>query len=260
MQPILSADSSTTIDLFDRFDAWASALTDRDLHAWRDALPTAVVEPQIATEHPTLIRALDRVRQLARIDGTALPWLGLPFALRDTGLSAVPLPCLVGGAKAFRLKRKPDGSDWLATVRSIEEAARTGLERLHDVERFHRDAQRAIVAEFRPGALPALLALAIHLPLLSPRAVSAHLEITVAGASKLMERTASAGLLIEITQRRSWRLFLPPDLAIEFGYSPTKRGRPAREAPPLPVNRALADVFADFDEQMAHIDRLLDQR
>lgn len=131
---------ATTIDLFDRFGAWTDALTDRDQHAWRDALPTAVGEPQAATEHPALIRALDQVRQLARIDGTVLPWLGLPFALRDMGVTANPLPCLVGGAKAFRLKRKLDDADWLATVRAIEAAARAGLERLDDLERFHRDA------------------------------------------------------------------------------------------------------------------------
>ena len=33
---------STTLDLFDRFDAWAAALADPDPLAWRDTLPTAV--------------------------------------------------------------------------------------------------------------------------------------------------------------------------------------------------------------------------
>lgn len=248
---------STTVDLFDRFDAWAAALADRDPLAWRDALPTAIGEPPVAAEHPALIRALDRVRQHARIEGTALPWLGLPFALRDIGLTATPLPCLAGGAKAFRLKRKPDVGDWLATVRAVEAAARDGLERLHDLERFHRDAQRAIVAQFRPGALPRLLALAVHQPLLSPQAVANHLGLSVAGASKLLERAVTAELLVEITQRRSWRLFLPHDLAVEFGYAASKRGRPAKEPPALPASRALVDTFDTFDREMAEIDKLL---
>src|SRR3546814_10348684 len=42
---------------------------------------------------------------------------------------------------------------------------------------------------------------------------------SAAGASKLLERAVAADLLVEITQRRSWRLFLPPDLAVEFGYA-----------------------------------------
>ena len=154
----------------------------------------------------------------------------------------------------MRLKRKPDDADWLAVLRALETAARTGIERLHLLERFYRDAQRAIVAEFRPGALPGLLALTIHQPLLSPQSVAGRLGISVAGASKLLKRAVTAELLIEITQRRSWRLFLPPDLATEFGHVSPKRGRPVKESPPLPASRALANVFDTFDREMAEFD------
>src|SRR3546814_3687889 len=41
---------STTLDLFDRFDAWAAALADPDPLAWRDALPTAIGAPAGATK------------------------------------------------------------------------------------------------------------------------------------------------------------------------------------------------------------------
>ncbi|MCF8708366.1 hypothetical protein [Rhizorhapis sp. SPR117] len=251
---------ATNLDAFDRFDDWHAALLDKDPLAWRDALPTAIGEPEIATEHPALIRALDQVRQHARIDGTTLPWLSLPFALRDKGLSATPLPCLAGGAKALRLKRTPDDADWLAVLRSLEASATDGLKRLQALERNYRDAQRAIVAEYRPGALPALIALLCHRPLLSPQAAAGCLGISVAGASKLLERAVAAGLLAEITQRRTWRLFLPPDLATEFGFVAPKRGRPAKEPPPLPQSRALAEVFDAFDQEMAEIDRVLNGR
>lgn len=83
--------------------------------------------------------------------------------------------------------------------------------------------------------------------------------MSIAGASKLLDRAAAAGLLIEITQRRSWRQFLAPDLAVEFGYARPKRGRPAKEPPPLPAaSRDLAEVFDAFDQEMERIDRLLD--
>src|SRR3546814_8975706 len=78
-----------------------------------------------------------------------------------------------------------------------------------------------------------------------------------AGASKLLERAVTAELLVEITQRRSWRLFLPHDLAVEFGYAASKRGRPAKEPPALPASRALVDTFDTFDREMAEIDKLL---
>ena len=245
------------LELFDRFDEWRTALHDTDKHHWRDRLPTVIGDPAAAAEHPPLIRALDTLRQLARIDHSITAWLSAPFALRDRGLTATPLPCLAGGAKALRMKPRPSEADWLATLRGLASAAEIGLERLHSLERGYRDAQRAIAAEYRPGALPALLALIQHRPLLSPQSVADRLAMSIAGASKLLDRAAAAGLLIEITQRRSWRLFLTPDLAVEFGYARPKRGRPAKEPPPLPANRDLANVFDAFDREMANIDRLL---
>src|SRR3546814_938081 len=88
-------------------------------------------------------------------------------------------------------------SDWSSDVcssdllRALERSAREGLERLHDLEKFHRNAQRAIVEAFRPGALPRLLALTHHRPLLSPQGVADALALSVAGASKLLERAAA---------------------------------------------------------------------
>ncbi|QDK35595.1 hypothetical protein DM450_22970 (plasmid) [Sphingomonas sp. IC081] len=245
------------VDLFDRLDDWRSALDNPDPLAWRDALPTAISEAIEAKDHPLLVRAFDTVRQLARIDHSIMAWLGLPFALRDLGLTATPLPCLAGCAKAFRLKSRPNEDEWLATLRALERAARIGLERLHGLERHFRNAQRAIAAEYRPGALPALLALIQYRPLLSPQSVAELLSMSIAGASKLIERASMAGLLVEITQRRSWRQYLTPDLAADFGYLPAKRGRPTKEPPPLPVDRDLASVFDAFDREMAAIDNLL---
>ncbi|WP_255245779.1 hypothetical protein [Sphingobium sp. D43FB] len=82
---------STNLDLFDSFEAWREELAKPDPLAWRDALPTLISEPAAAIEHPALIRALDQVRQHARADGSILPWLGLPFALRDIGLTSTPI-------------------------------------------------------------------------------------------------------------------------------------------------------------------------
>ena len=121
---------STTVDLFDRFGEWDAALHYDDSLSWRDGLPTAIGEPLAASDYPALVRAFDRVRQHARIEGSAMPWLGLPFALRDFGLTAVPLPCLVGGVKAFRLKRSPDDVDWTVALRTLEANACAGLDRL----------------------------------------------------------------------------------------------------------------------------------
>src|SRR3546814_5669271 len=83
------------------------------------------------------------------------------------------------------------------------------------------------------------------------------LGLSVAGASKLLERATAAGLMVEITQRRSWRQFLTADLAVEFGYTKASRGRPAKVPPPLSTDRDLAEVFDRFDQELADIDALL---
>ena len=83
------------------------------------------------------------------------------------------------------------------------------------------------------------------------------LGMSVAGASKLLARGVDCGLLVEITQRRTWRVFLSTDLAVEFGFAAPKRGRPRKEVPPPPATRALVDVFEAFDREMANIDELL---
>jgi len=168
-----------------------------------------------------------------------------------------PLPCLAGGVKAFRLKRTVGDEDWYAAMRSLEASATANLARLHELEKLHREAQRAIVAEYRPGNLPALAALLHHRPLLSPQSLAELLGMSVAGASKLLARGVDCGLLVEITQRRTWRVFLSTDLAVEFGFAAPKRGRPRKEVPPPPATRALVDVFEAFDREMANIDELL---
>lgn len=248
---------ATNLDEFAAFADWRSALRGKDALAWRDSLPSIVAEPADAAEHPPLVRALDRIRQLARVDGSIEPWLGLPFALRDQKISTHPIPCLAGGAKSLRLKFRPLDADWLAIFRSLTVAATSGLERLDHLERLYRDAQRAVVREFRPGALPSLIALTMHRPIVSPQYVAQTLDLSIAGASKLLDRGVASGLLVEITRRRTWRVFLAADLAITFGYASPKRGRPKLEPSPLPADRDLSDVFDAFDDEMARIDRLL---
>lgn len=249
---------SSTVDIFEEFAPWQAALRDTDPFAWRMARPLALAETDSATAHPLLVRALDMLRRDSRTDRSIVAWLGLPFALRDLGLCAAPLPCLTGGAKAFRLRKTIDQQDWLAALRALEASARSGLAHLDDLERNYRVAQRAIAEEYRAGALPRLLALTSFRPLLGPQSVATVLGMSVAGASKLLERAAGAGLLVEISRRRSWRQFLTPDLATAFGFVEPRRGRPRNEPPPLPADRKIAEAFDAFDREMADIDALLE--
>jgi len=251
---------STTLDPFEGFAAWQHSLAAHDDASWRDHLPTTIGERAEAREHPPLVRALDLVRQHARVDGTLRPWLWTPAMLCGLGLTETPIPCLAAGVKAFRLKRTPADTDWAAAFNGLSRAAETGLERLDELEQLHRRGLQTLVNEYRPGALPRLLALSLTRPLLTPQSVSVALDLSVAGASKLLERAAAAELLVEITQRKTWRQFLTPDLAVVFGFASPKRGRPTLMPPALPVSRDLADVLDTFDREMEAIDRLLGSR
>jgi hypothetical protein len=245
---------------YEAFAPWQDMLGLSDPFVWRDALPKAVELPAEAADHPPLVRALEQIRRYARVRGGLDPWLGLPFALRDQDLTGSPLPYLVGGAKAFRLKKTLNEADWLAVLRALAARAERGLERLDHLERLHRKARTAIAESYRPGALPSLLALTLHQPVLSPQAVARLLDLTVTGASRLLERAARTGLLTEITTRRTWRIFMSVDLAVEFGFARVPLGRPRVERPLPSPSRNLAAVFDQFDAEMAAIDELLKAR
>jgi hypothetical protein len=104
---------------------------------------------------------------------------------------------------------------------------------------------------------PSLFGRSDHSPSSSLTAICLEaLGLTITGASKLLERGVGSGLLVEVTRRRSWRVFVAGDLAVAFGYASPQRGRPRLEPPP-PADRSLRQVFDSFDEQMAEIDRLL---
>lgn len=101
----------------------------------------------------------------------------------------------------------------------------------------------------RPGALGRLMAMMQVAPLQTPEAVSRRLHLTLSGAGKLLRRAAEHGLVHEISQRRSWRVYLTPDLAQTLGYVAPPRGRPPLL--PTPANTDIDKVLVDFDREMA---------
>jgi hypothetical protein len=87
--------------------------------------------------------------------------------------------------------------------------------------------------------------------------VASALDLSPAGAGKLLDRAASLEVLVEVSGRRSWKAYVLPDLAVSFGFRRAPLGRP-RKAPPVSVqDRDLADTLDDFDRQMAEIDARL---
>ena len=86
-------------------------------------------------------------------------------------------------------------------------------------------------------------------PLQTPEAVSRRLRLTLSGAGKLLQRAAELGLVHEISRRRSWRVYMTPDLAQALGFVRPARGRPPLL--PVPAADGLDKLLDDFDREMS---------
>ena len=126
--------------------------------------------------------------------------------------------------------------------------------RLERLEKWRLSLAAALADERRPGLLPELGRLALVRPLMSARSVSDALEITLSGAGKLLARAASKGLLVEVSGRASWRVYVTPDIGLALGMINPARGRPP--SPPRPSTR-LDAVLEKFDREMVAIDSIL---
>jgi hypothetical protein len=125
------------------------------------------------------------------------------------------------------------------------------------MEAAYRASVRAIRAEYRPGNLPQLLALSLSTAVLSPASTAEHLDLSVAGAGKLLDRATNLGVLVEISGRRSWKVYVEPSLAVALGLRKAPLGRPRREPPPLAPISDLSGTLDDFDRAMAEIEAKL---
>lgn len=248
---------SSIADEFGALGPWRVRLNQPSSASWRDSFPFTPQAPADRTSWPSILNAIELLRQAVRDDSSVGAWLWLPLLLKGHGVSETPLPCLIEGTRAFRLRATPTLDEWRAVLRAIGKAALLGLERLDQLESHHRQAAIAVRNERRPGALPVLLALSASQPLLSPQGVADRLGLSLPGAGKLLSRATALGLLVEISGRMAWRRYLVPDLAIAFGYLAAPRGRPPKELVPNPTDRGLAKIFDTFDEEMRRLDQKL---
>jgi hypothetical protein len=150
----------------------------------------------------------------------------------------------------FRLRGTPTYDAVRASVRALGSSAKAGIDSLNGIERHYSEARRIVLAERRPGALVPLMALSLVQPALTPTSVAELLNLSLSGSGKLLDRAASLGLVHEVTGRSTWKTYLVPDIAITFGFTPARRGRPAKTEPLPPFDKSLAAVLTSFDKEM----------
>ena len=246
---------STTIYDRDELSNWLAG-TAKPIPHWREIVRYPQDLPFDWKERPALLRALQLVASHSRQEAGIMPALDLPLLLTTLKITRTPLPCLVTADKAWRYSPRDRDPTIRRYLRNLTKASEIGLERLGHLEDQRVRAAQTIERAARPGRLVELLAWSLKCPVLSPRNVSEKLGLSISGAGKLLTRAEGAGLLVEISGRRAWKIYVSADIAIGFGFVDRPRGRPPsplRAAPPL------NETLSRFDAEMKAIDQRLAQ-
>lgn len=243
--------NTTLTDPFEHFSGWRSAIADRGDRHWREDLPFTPTTGDAFARAPRLLRAIEIMGQYARADNGIDAWLALPILLTRLHVTPLPLPCLVGGDKAMRAGRNDCERLGDAILRDLRARAADGLAIARGLEADRARWIRALSEERRPGLLRALAILWLGQSVFRPEQLAQRLGITRSGAGKLLDRAAEHGLLQEVSGRRSWRVYLAPDMARRLGFAPPLRGRPPKP-PALPKDDVgIGATLASFDTEMA---------
>jgi len=239
---------NTLTDPYAAFPAWRERLARTGRH-WAEDLPFTLDTRNRLGAEPRLIRAFDLLAQWLQVEPGLGAWLALPILLHRLGVSGTPLPCLVAGDRRLRSGARDPAALLRGLLRALADRADEGLAMHALMERTRAQALATLQEQRRPGALGRLTALMQVAPLQTPEAVSRRLRLTLSGSGKLLQRAAELGLVHEISQRRSWRVYLTPDLAQSLGFVAAPRGRPPLL--PTPTINELGKVLVDFDREMA---------
>jgi len=246
--PSISADEAVAM-----LTEWRDIVAGSTSPHWRELVVAPLDLPAGWLHRPALLQALALAAHHAHI-GQRSDLPVLPQLLHSLGITRAVLPSLAVTDRTWLTGPRDYPASARRMVRVLTAAADAGLKRLHRMELDHVRAERALAAQTRTGALRKVVALAGIDGVLVPRRVAVQLGLSISGAGKLLARAATLGLLVEVSGRSSWRTYLVPDLARQFGYVEARRGRSISPAMPAP---ALDKTLADFDAEMAAIDAML---
>lgn len=240
------ATMATTADPLASLPDWQRRLNDRRNRHWTDGLHFSFDPPPGWADRLALLRALElQARQVRQVPG-GQPWLDLPLLLQRLGATRTALPCLVAPDKRLRMGFSATGIH-SRYLRTLTARAKDGMAVLDAMEADRRRFAAGIAATTRPGHLTSLGAMLMQTPVTSPTRTARLLKIGVSGAGKLLRRAAALDLIVEVSDRHNWQIYMSRDLAIRFGFRSAPLGRPAAASPPSP---ALDEALRRFDAEM----------
>jgi HTH DNA binding domain len=128
---------------------------------------------------------------------------------RDGYGRAVSLPFWSAGLYQHQRLASAVGTVWitrfLETVRAAALTAHQELGRLRAIEARAESIRASIRSK-----VPAAIDLAMRTPIITVRGLARRLALTPQGATGVLDKLVEAGVLTEITGRKSWRVFATP--------------------------------------------------
>jgi hypothetical protein len=240
----------TTAEPLEYLAGWQARLRDGRNHHWIEGLNFSFDPVADWADRPALLRALELQAHQVRVTAGVTPWLELPILLQRLGVTRIPFACLVAPDK--RLRIAPNDRGIIPRyLRALTTRARDGMAVLDAMEADRRRFAAGIADVTRPGHLTTLGALLMQNPVISPTRAALLLKIGISGASKLLKRAAALDLIVEVSDRHNWQIYMSRDLAIRFGFRASPLGRPPSPPPPSP---ALDDALRRFDAELEAFD------
>lgn len=182
--------------------------------------------------------------------------------LADQEMTPLPLPCL-NGVDAIR--RAEPGGNWLAAfLGGMARQAEEGEESLVALLHRWRGWRRRVGDRRRDARIRRAVDAVAAEGVIGPARLAARLRCATSAATDLLEELQRLEIAVEITRRRSHRIFVAEDLAPMLGEvapraaSPPLPAASPKEAPPmLPEPDRWVEPAEGVDDALANLERIL---
>lgn len=182
--------------------------------------------------------------------------------LAAQGMTPLPLPCL-NGVEAIR--RAEPGGNWLtAFLGGMARQAEEGEESLVALLHRWRGWRRRVGDRRRDARIRRAVDAVAAEGVIGPARLAARLRCATSAATDLLEELQRLEIAVEITRRRSHRIFVAEDLAPMLGeVAPRAASLPLpaaspKEAPPMsPEPDRWVEPAEGVDDALANLERIL---
>ncbi|MBP2307425.1 hypothetical protein GBZ48_28705 [Azospirillum melinis] len=182
--------------------------------------------------------------------------------LTAQGMTPLPLPCLNGGAAIRRAE--PDGNWLVAFLDGIARQAEEGEEGLVALQHRWRGWRRRVGDRRSDARIRRAVDAVAAEGVIGPARLAARLRCATSAATDLLEELQRLEIAVEITRRRTHRVFVAEDLAAMLGEVAPRSaagiagGTAPRIAPTAPAELdRWVEPAEGVEDALANLERIL---